>query len=619
MNPEAFIDWALDPARTLEERYSTELLVEFGVMVWNGQRQIFEHESPEARMARNRERKLNPAYEPRFSEESLAKTASVLPTMKGWHVFSDRPVRSLALLRFLPALERLNLQCFTGDDLSPLAELPALRELFLAIPGGMENTACVDYTPLARCTGLEDLFLGFDALWPDLTGLEALPRLEKLTLGGNLLAMPRGAVFPHVHTARLECKPLHVRSVADLPQLPACEVVTLSGAEDLRGIERWERLRNLTVAGRFRSFEPLAALAELTCLTITYIDHLDGTRQPRDVAPVARLPKLHRFVIGPEHHGPDMPRDYSPLAEAPALRELAVRSCPPVALEVAALNATLPPCDDLYLHPEPPPLGPLRMIIAPGSTMPPPPVAQDDGAGGRPDPGLRECEGRWVGRFVGRSIREGIGHSDWGGVSADGLSRHLMLRIESFEVLGQFPQLIEVARTALARLRPAYLCDFIVCLTVPAPAATAAQQALEKQFRDEQMRWDFERRQEDQAAYLDRLHRLELKKEEGDPVDPREFSPAPASPPPLPPWERDAPEQPRDDDDDGDGFAGEGDVALKEPPEPPPSFRDDDHPLAGNYHLNGRLAPDRVFFLPQHRALAVYLMGREPDEEIATE
>ena len=37
MNPDAFILWALDEARTVEERFTLELLVEQGVNYWSAQ------------------------------------------------------------------------------------------------------------------------------------------------------------------------------------------------------------------------------------------------------------------------------------------------------------------------------------------------------------------------------------------------------------------------------------------------------------------------------------------------------------------------------------------------------------------------------------------------------
>src|SRR5205814_2275584 len=137
--------------------------------------------------------------------------------------------------------------------------------------------------------------------------------------------------------------------------------------------------------------------------------------------------KLHFLKIGPPHAVfPDLPRDYSPLTEAPALRELIVQHCPPVEIEVAAINAGLPPCDDLYLAPEPRPIPPLRMVIAPSNKHPRRNEPQlSPGETGLVDTGLRECEGQWVGNYLQRFITRRIGHPDWGTADAKGVTRSL--------------------------------------------------------------------------------------------------------------------------------------------------------------------------------------------------
>ena len=500
---------------------------------------------------------------------------------------------------------------FEAADISPLATLPALRKLMLGFPGSeFSNSACRDFTPLARCVHLRKLILGFNFTWPDLTGLDSLPELETLELSGNLLAMPNGASFPRVREGKLYCMPLAARDVAALPQLPACEFLFLSGAERLDGIERMPHLRNLTLSGPFESFAPLTALQELTCLTVTATDHRHPKRQPRDVSPLVRLPRLHYFKIGPDHIL-DLPRDYSPLVEAPALRELIVQSCPPVAVEVAALNAGLPPCDDLYLAPEPRPIPPLHMIVTPHGRGPSREEHRAPGEAGLIDRGLRECEGRWVGRFVQNLVSERIGHTDWGTAGAAGLSRSLWVEIESFEVVEKLPEILDATREAIARLLHDYHASFMICLRAPPPPPTPAQQQLEEQFQHEQERWDFEQRKRDHEEYLERLHRLELKKEEGAEIKPEEFSPSERAPYPPPPWERES-----DDDDEEEGS---GNFVVKKKPEPPPNRWDDDHPLADNYRLLGELTLEKVWFRPHHRALAVHLMRREPDEEVPKE
>ena len=141
------------------------------------------------------------------------------------------------------------------------------------------------------------------------------------------------------------------------------------------------------------------------------------------------------------------------------------------------------------------------------------------------------------------------------------------------------------------------------------PEPTPAQVELEKQFRDEQEEADWERRQQEQKEYLERLHRYELKKQLGAKIKPEEFVPPPPAPLPDPPWEG-------DEEDDELSW---GDVAVKKKPDPPPSWLDDEHPLADHYRLMAHLTLSEVWFMPHHRDIAVYLMGREPDMEIPEE
>ncbi len=190
MDSETFIRWALDDARTVEERYTTELLVEQGVSWWNSRHQIYKHEGYEARRESQRQRALNPAYEPRYSEESLRKTSEMLPGMKSWSCFcgyEERPVRDLKVLAFLTNLENLQIHHVEVTDVSVLPRLPRLSILRFCAPNA---TICVRSPAAPSCV---ELVLGWSMHgtgehWPDVTGLEQLTQLEILSLTGNLLA-----------------------------------------------------------------------------------------------------------------------------------------------------------------------------------------------------------------------------------------------------------------------------------------------------------------------------------------------------------------------------------------------------------------------------------------------
>jgi hypothetical protein len=622
VDAEAFIRWALAETRTVDERYTVELLVELGLIYWNRKRKIYRSESLDEIVARSRERKLNPAYEPHYSEDDLRGAVEHLAVIKDWSPRSPRAIRTLEVLRFLPSLESVSLPFDEPDDISPLADLPKLRALTLGYPGtDRYNRSCADYTPLARCTALRELVLSFGLRRPDLTSLGSLSQLETLSLSGNLLVIPRGVSFPNVRRGALHCLPLPARDMAHLPHFPACEFLTLSGAAKLDGIEKMPRLRNLTIRGPFESFAPLKPLQELTWLTVACDSHTDPEMQPRDISPLARLPTLHYFKIGPEHTYLDMPRDYSPFTEAPALRELVIQRRPPVEIEVAAINAGLPPWDDLFLTAEPRTMPPLRMIMAPHQKHP---MRREPhlspGESGPIDIGMRQCEERWVGAYIERVVSERIGHSDWGNVRVSGEYHSFDLTIDSFEVVERLPEILDAARTAMAHLRAEYVGAFAIHLKTGSPEPTPAQEELDAQLQQRRDEWEYEQHQREQAEYLERLHQLELKKQQGAEIDPAEFSPS--EQPPYP--QREDIQPPADEEksdynfnvDDND----DGDIAVKTDPDPPPSLFDDNgHPLAGNYRLAGTLLLGEAWFYSHFRGIAIYIMKREPDLEIPEE
>ena len=310
MNQEAFIAWALDDARTTEERFTVEILVEAVLDKWHFKHQTGRHEGFMDKYERDRQRYFNPAYVPGYSEVDLCRAAEVWPEIKFWRVqipFQNRPIRDLAALRFLTQLEEINIGGSEIADASPLAELPKLRVLEFA------SKTCKDYRPLARCRQLRSLSLNLQVHWPELAGLEQLDQLETFILSGNLIAFAPGLVWPCVRRGGLNCAPLAVRSVRDLPRFPACEILQLSGVEELAGIESYPHLRNLTLAGPVRDFAPLTALNQLTCFNYT-------GAEPLDVRPLTRLPRLHFAAFTSQHNwniDKVKPRDYMPLLDAP--------------------------------------------------------------------------------------------------------------------------------------------------------------------------------------------------------------------------------------------------------------------------------------------------------------
>ena len=169
----------LDPARSHDDLMVLEQMVELGEQWWNSARNIYKSQSMDGRMAQRRERELNPAYEPHYTEDSLRKAAEALSKCKVWYFDCSIPPRSLRPFAFLTELETLWLHFANPDDVSPIAEMAALRSFKLGYLGAsLYNKRCEDFRPLARCTGLRELTLAFNRHWPDLTGIETLMQLE---------------------------------------------------------------------------------------------------------------------------------------------------------------------------------------------------------------------------------------------------------------------------------------------------------------------------------------------------------------------------------------------------------------------------------------------------------
>jgi hypothetical protein len=607
MNQEAFITWALDPARTVEERFTVEMLVENMLGFWHVKHKTGYYEGYEIRMERDRQRYFNPAYVPAYSETDLRHAAEVWPERKFWWVslpYQRRPIRDVSALRFLTHLEEIKIGGSEISDPSVFAELPNLKLLEFA------SSTCEDFRSLARCKQLRSLTLSLQMHWPDLAGLEQLEQLETLVLAGNLIALRPGLIWPQVRRGGLNCSPLAVRSVRDLPVFPACEILQLGGVDRLDGIEAFPRLRNLQLTGVVRDFAPLAALEQLTCFTYS-------GAEPLDVAPLTRLPKLQFAAFNSQHvYNLDKarPRDYMPLLDAPQLRELQVTGCPPVETEVANLNLLFPAWDELFLAPQPRPVPSFRFIIAPTQKQPRfPEVALEPEDHGFADTGLRGCEGRWVAKFIERTVTAKLGgHPEWGTVTADGIRRCFHATITCFALIEKLPVMLEGMREAISRLRPKYSGVFMVCLKSPAIEPTPEQIALEEHFQEKRDEEEYERYRREHKEFLERLYRYDLKKQVGEKIKPEDFAVPPIRPP-----EPEVDEEEDFDDDGGD--AGEGGVAVKEKPDPPPLEMDDEHPLADEYRMIGHVTLTEVWVINYARDIAAYLLGRQPDEEIPEE
>jgi hypothetical protein len=226
---------------------------------------------------------------------------------------------------------------------------------------------------------------------------------------------------------------------------------------------------------------------------------------------------------------------------------------------------------------------------------------------------------RWVSRQCSRAITHRLGTGDWGEVNSNlghstcghfniigPIHRTLNVEFHSYGLLDKYPLFIEAIRDCLAWLGPEYRVEVSNFLKAPRPEATPEQVRLEEQFREEQDQAEFEQRQRDREAFLERLHRYEILKQDGAKVNPAEFAPQPRAPLPLPPWERE------EEGEDVDA----GDVMIKQKPEPPPSWLDDEHPLAKSYWLTGSLTLESFSVDLRARGTAEYLLQRACDEVI---
>ena len=193
MDPAAFIQWALDDARTLEERYATLILVERGEDSWHAAHKTGRGRHWETSARLRRERYLNPAYQPVYTRQSLERAAEIFAKWEEVSLsgqgYQERPIRDITVLKFLPHLRKVGIGAEVGD-ISLLAEMPNLQDLSLTCP------LCEDYRPLGRCRQLRKLHVSFLVPWPVVDGLGELQGLEELVLRGNLLALPRACIFP---------------------------------------------------------------------------------------------------------------------------------------------------------------------------------------------------------------------------------------------------------------------------------------------------------------------------------------------------------------------------------------------------------------------------------------
>ncbi len=639
-----FTRWALDDARTLDERYLIFVICnscrdlewkqrtpaqqqgrKSGTMEWHQWKQYF----------------LNPLLIPPFGEADTELAAAMAPRLKTFSPMSGHEVRSLgdagSVLAFFPALEEISLGHCKIRDISFLRSLPNLRKLCLS------SGEISDYSPLASCVELRHLTLRLGAAgwnnfspphyWWDASPLAALTRLEHLEFSPNP-AVLRGLSFPVLKTAIFSgahCIQPDCNHLPDMPQLTRLE---MDHVQSLDGVGRFPSVNWIKVGGPLRDFGDIHTLPRLTCLEVHSIEGW-----PRDVSPLNQCPALVWVMFEGE-----VPRNYWPLAQAPRLCEVCVPRTPSVSLEVQAVNAALHPWDDIFKAPAPRPVPPLRFIAVDRdgdrSVLPVSPV---EPCAARVENGkLFERELLWMHHRVVAAAAKIAGPDvvpahPQSGTSTYSYDRRISLHIERLEAVPCFPELLDAMRSALADSPHDWVIELYFNLRLTPLDMTDQQREWLRQIEEARHRWDDD---DDRVKRytLTRDHiretefRLRVSQEEGETPDPEDFVPpeelteddqgrrvlvpsgAAADDEDDPDFELkpfDEQEQNEDGDDD-DGHT----VATAPPPEPPEDFWEDPyaHPLADSYRFWATLTLGTFYHhLGGNLANVELLMRRPPD------
>jgi len=350
-DPRNFVAWVCDPARTNDELFTVEVIIEQERF---SPRWPFRERQPDFddNLTAIKARAANPAYRPALHKdeiEHLARVPGEVTSFSGGSGGCDRPIRDLRALTFFPTVTDVSVG---GDlsDLSPLAALPGLERLSI---GEYTDLAGGHFLRLADCGEmrvLEYLNLSLHHAWPDLRALAHWPRLREFRLNGNILACEDIAELPAARLVELKRSGTPLRDLNKLPLMRVVKHLALDATESLKGIVRYPTVVNLEVAGNFRDLTPLAAMTNLTALKIT-------GEFFRDLSPLSQLPKLREVRLVRERA-----IDLTPLTDCPQLRRVEMERCSMMRTEVAALNAGLLPEAADFEAEKPRTVGPLKFF-----------------------------------------------------------------------------------------------------------------------------------------------------------------------------------------------------------------------------------------------------------------
>lgn len=591
-SPEDFGAWALSPDRTIEEAYFAERAVDECLAIWDRDHKIYKALDWESLRERARARKLNPAHRVRIPEQSLKKALEVLSSVKrlNFECHDDRPVRDISGLKFFPQLEELHFGWTEISDLSPVSQLKQLRVLWIT------DHEVEDLRPMTACTEMRTVYLRIGQPWPTITGFDNLVQLENFNWYGNLIVLEEISALPSVRLAKLETcygASLPLRDCRRLPEMPALEILELENVHRLDGIERWSRLRNLTVGGLFRDLTPLINAKGVTHLTIK-------GNLTRDLSPLVRLPELRHLKVCGDH-----PQDYSVLSDAPKLHGVDADGCDINKLELNTLQAILTPWEEEFKLEKPRPLAPLRMLVRKHEDIPKGARVQGlkvwDG-----DPAMAASEARWFAEVLSKRISRGIKNRKWGEVDsfAAGGAHMRVLSLEAAELL---PDIVRLTREVMATTRYPWQIFFSVDLNgewLHDETRKDIEDAVELQrhIQDEiDSHLEYLRRSKEHKEFLERQHRLRLIEQDGGKVEPEKFA-APESKP------IEMPENKEEDVDAGSVLETQRRSEVFEEEER-------EHPLAEALYTSGVITEDTVYLIERFSAAGIHLMNRAPDKE----
>jgi hypothetical protein len=352
-NPQDFVEWVCDPSRTNDELFTVELLIEHRRSSPNWpfpERQ----QGFDTRMETMRSRGEDPGYRPGLDEAEIEQLITQAADVRVFHGGSapDRPLRDLKALAFFPALTNLSLN---GDlsDLSPLASLPHLKLLSISQHSELAGSQPLRLGECGEMRELEHFFLSLRQPWPDVRAIKDWPALLEFRFNGNVLVWEEVPALPtprlvHLKGGNFSNTPL--RDLRTLPEMPATKQLVIEGATLLEGIERYPSVVNLELGGTFHDLTPMAAMTNITALSLT-------GEFFHDLSPLSRLPNLREVRLVRERA-----IDLSPLADCPQLRRVAMERCAMMRTEVAALNAGLLPEAPDFEAEKPRAVGPLKFF-----------------------------------------------------------------------------------------------------------------------------------------------------------------------------------------------------------------------------------------------------------------